>query len=407
MPTKLPICPSCPQCGSRRFQSIRPDGVLAYRNDRQCLACETRYSLPTPAWAAIVFILIGIVLAVGCTASLIIVMARGSIAGLPLNLAFAMLGIVSVRLGFLSLRQEVATAPEPLASEPVTTTQDYKQWVWKNRGKLICATIATVVLLALVESTRRSLAAIAVREAQEKAQLRAALRTLTQLGGSVDGWGWGNERPTGITLERSTANRMFNGLHVGTRDIVDADVALITSFPDLESLFIRAPEVTNAGLRQLPPQPKLTSFIVNCPRVTEDGLGAIAGMRNLAHLNLSGTPVRTLSAFELGHLTQLTSLDLSATAISNDSASELASLQAIKQLDLSATHVDDDCLKSLAKLSNLEELRLSDIPVTDRGLVHLQALSKLVFLDVTNTRVTESGRDALIQHLPNCTVILR
>jgi len=41
-------------------------GQVAFTDDRKCTACGTRYTPPTPAWAAVVFILLGIlIIAVG------------------------------------------------------------------------------------------------------------------------------------------------------------------------------------------------------------------------------------------------------------------------------------------------------------------------------------------------------
>lgn len=403
MTTKRPICSYCPKCGSRRFQSVRPTGFFAYRKDQQCIACDTAYSPPTPAWAAILFILIGLLLVIGCVVSLIIALARGWIAGLPLNLLFTVVGLLSLRQGIYGLREEIAAAP-PLEPKSVVNIRDLKPWVWKHRTPFICVAAAIVVLLGFIELTRRSIAASAVREAQIRSQRRDAIRALEQVGGSVWGTGWDKDHATSIGFGRSELSRMLDPENARSREAVDADLEVIALFPDLRGLSLHGLEITDAGMLQLPPLPKLETLFVECPQVTENGLRIVAAMNHLEHLDLSGSGVRNLSKLELSRKLNFKTLTLYNTAISDDSASELAQLKSVKQLDLSATQVGDECLKSLGKLSNLEELKLSDTQVTDEGLVSLRPILKLGLLDVTNTHVTPAGIASLNRHLPNCQV---
>lgn len=54
---------ACPNCGKVRSKKVQPDTLIAFVSDRICLSCKTRYRLPTPLWAAIVFVVIGILMA--------------------------------------------------------------------------------------------------------------------------------------------------------------------------------------------------------------------------------------------------------------------------------------------------------------------------------------------------------
>jgi hypothetical protein len=343
---------------------------------------------------------IGIFLVAVCGLSIIISLARGSIAGLPFNVAFAILGILSFRQGVLSLREEVAKAPGPSGPEPVSSGQSFRQWLRTYRSSLIWVPAVAIAVAGVAELIRRTQIANSAREAEE----RAAVRTLKNLGGRVMGTNDGH--PDAISLERSEETRMFEGQNSGLREVMDDDVDLIAAFRDLDRLYIKGPEITDAGLRRLAPQPKLTVFAVNCPLVTEEGLRVIATMVNLEFLNLSGTSVRSLSTFDFARKVRLRRLDLSNTSLKNDSASEVALLN-LRELDLSATNIDDDCLRTLARLSNLEELHLAETQVTDRGILELQSLSKLKVLDVVDTEVTEGGAKSLKQRLPHCSVYLK
>jgi hypothetical protein len=57
--SKYPINETCPKCGQTTFKGVRPETFVAFANDRICLGCGTRYTPPTPPWAAIVFLIVG------------------------------------------------------------------------------------------------------------------------------------------------------------------------------------------------------------------------------------------------------------------------------------------------------------------------------------------------------------
>jgi hypothetical protein len=58
-----PVSSVCPSCGSADYEVRRPDRWVAFVSDRVCTACHQRYVPPTPKWAAIVFIFVGLILA--------------------------------------------------------------------------------------------------------------------------------------------------------------------------------------------------------------------------------------------------------------------------------------------------------------------------------------------------------
>jgi hypothetical protein len=60
--TRLPISKKCPNCQGVDFKGIKPEGLVAFTNDRECKNCGTRYTPPTPLWAAVVFIVVGLLI---------------------------------------------------------------------------------------------------------------------------------------------------------------------------------------------------------------------------------------------------------------------------------------------------------------------------------------------------------
>ena len=56
---KYPICSKCPNCGGIDFNKVKPEAAIAFTDDRVCTACGTRYTPPTPFWAAVLLVAAG------------------------------------------------------------------------------------------------------------------------------------------------------------------------------------------------------------------------------------------------------------------------------------------------------------------------------------------------------------
>lgn len=59
---KHPISRKCPTCHGIDFKRVAPEAALAFTDDRVCKSCGTRYTPPTPLWAAVIFLVVGIVI---------------------------------------------------------------------------------------------------------------------------------------------------------------------------------------------------------------------------------------------------------------------------------------------------------------------------------------------------------
>jgi hypothetical protein len=57
---KYPVSGKCPNCDELDFKRVRPEGVIAFTDDRVCKGCRTRYTPPTHLWAAVLFIAVGV-----------------------------------------------------------------------------------------------------------------------------------------------------------------------------------------------------------------------------------------------------------------------------------------------------------------------------------------------------------
>jgi hypothetical protein len=89
----LRVAKNCPDCGSKEYKKVRPKRWIAFTQDRLCMGCGFRYTPPTPRWAAVVFIIAGLLLAAFGLIGVLAGLARGN----PVPLACeGLLGVIGV-----------------------------------------------------------------------------------------------------------------------------------------------------------------------------------------------------------------------------------------------------------------------------------------------------------------------
>jgi hypothetical protein len=91
-----PTSTVCPQCGSTEYTTRRAEKFVSFVNDRVCQSCNTRYSPPTPRWAGVVFIFIGLVLGIAGIYSIILRIQSGNPLGFPAMLIEGFLGFIGL-----------------------------------------------------------------------------------------------------------------------------------------------------------------------------------------------------------------------------------------------------------------------------------------------------------------------
>jgi hypothetical protein len=101
-----PVGKVCPACGHARFERVDPDRWITFGFDRVCLACGTRYTPPTPVWAAVVMLLAGLLL-------LAVALVGGYFSLRAIDLvALGLMGLLGV-LGALALRHGIRSLIRP------------------------------------------------------------------------------------------------------------------------------------------------------------------------------------------------------------------------------------------------------------------------------------------------------
>jgi hypothetical protein len=98
-----PVSRTCPKCGGAEYRRVAPQRLIAFVSDRVCKSCSTRYTPPTPGWAGVVFILVGLLLAGVGLFDILVGLARGNPFPPVCSGALGLLGVVVIAHGIRSL----------------------------------------------------------------------------------------------------------------------------------------------------------------------------------------------------------------------------------------------------------------------------------------------------------------
>ncbi len=112
-----PVAVSCPKCGCKEFRRAKVDRLVAFTDDRECTACGARYTPSTPVWAAVVFILLGVLItAVGATGAVFyfFFVEKDFIEGIhsAVSVAVTVIGVACTVFGIRSLKSRGAPRQE-------------------------------------------------------------------------------------------------------------------------------------------------------------------------------------------------------------------------------------------------------------------------------------------------------
>jgi len=110
---RYPVATSCPDCGCKEYRRVKVNRPVAFTDDRECIACGARYTPPTPVWAAVVFIVLGVLItAVGGTGVVfyLFLVEKSFIEGIHLGVSTSVtgIGVACTLFGIRSLRSRGA-----------------------------------------------------------------------------------------------------------------------------------------------------------------------------------------------------------------------------------------------------------------------------------------------------------
>lgn len=98
-----PVSPVCPECGGTEYRAVRPDRLVAFRYDRVCRDCQTRYVTPTPPAGAVAMLIVGVVLVLLAGVECLVSLASDVPLGMVCGVILGILGLLAAAHGIRSL----------------------------------------------------------------------------------------------------------------------------------------------------------------------------------------------------------------------------------------------------------------------------------------------------------------
>jgi hypothetical protein len=202
-------------------------------------------------------------------------------------------------------------------------------------------------------------------------------------------------------LIQSTGAQVWLGRETNSfvaRDCDDAALAELEWMPDLLSLTLSSPRLTDAGLQHLRHLTNLLELTLDHCTITDAGLAQVVLCQNLKQLRIQNLRVSDAGVAHLAQLAALESLDLSGLEIGDEAIEHLSGLTGLRILNLAGTRVSGTGIGQLAAASSsLVELNLRDAPVTAAGLREVAKLPALEYLKLAGQRST-------MRELPLCKI---
>ncbi|MBO0697175.1 MAG: hypothetical protein J2P46_02160, partial [Zavarzinella sp.] len=142
----------------------------------------------------------------------------------------------------------------------------------------------------------------------------------------------------------------------------------------VHSLTLTGPAITDDFVTSLKPLPQIDSVAVEAPNLSDAGLAFLSGFTGLRTLSING------------HGSAPT-----APRITGQGFVHLTKLPNLAELTVREEPVEDAALEHLGAVRSLRELRLDRVRVTDAGLRFLESLPALEHLSLTRVRVRGEG----------------
>lgn len=174
----------------------------------------------------------------------------------------------------------------------------------------------------------------------------------------------------------------------------DRDVALLSHFPEISSLTLDVPEMTDRGMVAVGSLKQLRHLSLSCP-ITDVGLGQLSGLTRLESLEITSDGVHGTGLAHLVGNPALQRLSLHSWGISDAGLEILSGLSGITSLSIDNESWRGGLLTDAAKQHNLLSIALQDCGIFDDGLGHLRKLTALEELSIRGSRIRGDGLAAL------------
>lgn len=194
-------------------------------------------------------------------------------------------------------------------------------------------------------------------------------------------------------------------LLLGTTNVDDSGISLLTNLPRLQLLGLRQTLITDEALPHLAQIPSLRKIYLSDTPLTDSGIAHLAAIEGLQQLALKNTEITAQGLAKLQELTTLERLWLDSTPIGDEAVALIArSFPRLEVLFIGDTGVTDAGVSELAALSSLAVLNLEATEVSDASIPTLAGMKNLVRIQLKDTAVTSAGIEALAAQNPDLKV---
>jgi hypothetical protein len=186
-------------------------------------------------------------------------------------------------------------------------------------------------------------------------------------------------------------------------DFSDAEMEVVSRYPDLRSFSLSNCYVTDHGLSQLEKNSRLRGLNLISIPVTDEGMRSIGKLPDLSRLWLQNLPITDAG---LDHLSRLPLNDvmLIRSKITDEGFRRFATGKSFRVLCVWGTSITDRSLEGIRGMTSLEHLDIEWTGITDEGLKVLETLPSLKNLSVTRGQFSSDAIDVLQTKLPGCKI---
>jgi hypothetical protein len=240
-----------------------------------------------------------------------------------------------------------------------------------------------------------------------------------------------SERGGYVRVDQDKPGSPVVGLVLQGPGFADPDLKrYVQAFPELGSVGISSPAVSDAGLSALKESADLVGLIIRSRSIDGSFLAALVGLPRLMSVEmrcprLSGVALKHLAAIptlriaildcsglrdaDLGELkrSRIEALTLNRASFSGAALTALEGMPNLIELGIYDIDLGNDGAAVLHGFDRLRRLTLGGERITDGGLKPLTGLRVLRELDLVDTTLTEPGIEAIKRALPKAQITLR
>lgn len=183
---------------------------------------------------------------------------------------------------------------------------------------------------------------------------------------------------------------------LGWRGATDENLSLVGQLPEIKTLRLSEPHISDWGMRKLSPLVNLETLYLFHSSITNDSMEIIGHFAKLRVLSLLyNKKISDEGLLQLNQLANLENVNLTKCGITGKGLSVFENAHCLDTLYLDGNPITDDSLSSISKAPKLRCLLLNFTPVSDAGLKHLSQSDSIQLLGLVHTKINGSGIENL------------